>query len=113
MRPVLVAVLMFGFLAWDMAKNDGRYSRTINASSMISLARSVCADERPLERGGYPVVPDDIAYWKQERAKLQQQLKELESEAVPKASLPLIQYLKTRIGDVDRHIAALETRRIA
>jgi len=58
-------------------------------------------------------VPDDIAYWKQERTKLQQQLMELEGEAVQKASLPLIQYLKTRIGDLDRHIAALETRRIA
>ena len=58
-------------------------------------------------------MPDDIAYWKQERAKLQQQLMELEGEAVPKASLPLIRYLKTRIGDLDRHIAALETRRIA
>ena len=54
---------------------------------------------------------DDIAYWKQERGKLQQQLKELETEAVPKASLPLIRYLKPRIADLDRHIASLETRR--
>ena len=58
-------------------------------------------------------MPDDIAYWKEERAKLHQQLMELECEAVPKTSLPLIRYLKTRIGDLDRHIAALETRRIA
>ena len=58
-------------------------------------------------------MPDDIAYWKQEPAKLQQQLMELETEAVQKSSLPLIRYLKTRIGDLDRHIAALETRRIA
>ena len=56
---------------------------------------------------------DDIAYWKQERAKLQQQLIELETEAVPKASLPFIRYLKTRIGDLDRHIASLETKRHA
>jgi hypothetical protein len=30
---------------------------------------------------------DDIAYWKHERAKLQEQLNELETEAVQKASL--------------------------
>jgi len=58
-------------------------------------------------------MPDDIAYWKQERAKLQQQLTELETETVPEASLPLIRYLMTRIADLDRHIAALETRRNA
>jgi hypothetical protein len=58
-------------------------------------------------------LPDDIAYWKQERAKLERQLDELETEAVPKASLPLIRYLKTRIGDLDRHITALERRRNA
>ena len=58
-------------------------------------------------------MPDDIAYWKQERAKLQQQLDELETDAVQEASLPLIRYLKTRIGDLDRHIAGLETRRHA
>jgi hypothetical protein len=56
-------------------------------------------------------MPDDIAYWRQERAKLQKQLTELETEAVQKASLPLIRYLKTRIADLDRHIAALEVRR--
>jgi len=56
-------------------------------------------------------MPDDIAYWKQERAKLQEQLNVLETEAVPKASLPLIRYLMTRIADLDRHIASLETRR--
>ena len=58
-------------------------------------------------------MPDDIAYWKQERAKLQEQLKELETGVVPKTSLPLVRYLKTRIADLDRHIAALETRRSA
>jgi hypothetical protein len=58
-------------------------------------------------------MPDDIAYWKQERAKLQKQLDELETEAVPQASLPLIRYLKTRIADLDRHIVSLETRRNA
>jgi hypothetical protein len=58
-------------------------------------------------------MPDDIAYWKQERAKLQRQLDELETDAVQEASLPLIRYLKTRIGDLDRHIAGLETRRHA
>ena len=56
---------------------------------------------------------DDITYWTAERAKLQQQLNELETEAVPKASLPFIRYLKTRIGDLDRHIASLETKRNA
>lgn len=56
---------------------------------------------------------DDITYWKRERAKLQQQLNELETEAVPQDSLPLIRYLKGRIADLDRHIAALETRRNA
>ena len=45
-------------------------------------------------------MPDDIAYWKQERAKLQEQLNVLETEAVPKASLPLIRYLMTRIADL-------------
>jgi hypothetical protein len=58
-------------------------------------------------------MPDDIAYWKQERAKLQQQLNELEAEVVENASLPLVRYLKTRIGDLDRHIADLENRRHA
>ena len=56
---------------------------------------------------------DDITYWTAERAKLQQQLKELETEAVPEASLPFIRYLKTRIGDLDRHIASLEMKRNA
>ena len=56
-------------------------------------------------------MPDDIAYWKQERAKLQDQLDKLETGVVEEASFPLIRYLKTRIADLDRHIAALETRR--
>jgi len=58
-------------------------------------------------------VPDDIAYWKQERAKLQEQLKELETGVVQETSLPLVRYLKTRIADLDRPIASLETRRSA
>jgi hypothetical protein len=58
-------------------------------------------------------MPDDITYWKHERAKLREQLNELESGVVQKTLLPLIRYLKTRIADLDRHIAALETRRSA
>jgi hypothetical protein len=58
-------------------------------------------------------MPDDIAYWKQERAKLQDQLKKLETGVVEQDSFPLIRYLKTRIADLDRHIASLETRRNA
>ena len=58
-------------------------------------------------------MPDDIAYWQQERAKLQQQLDDLETGVVEKESFPLIRYLKTRLADLDRHIASLETRRNA
>ena len=43
-------------------------------------------------------MPDDIAYWQQERAKLQQQLDELETGVVEKESFPLIRYLTTRIA---------------
>lgn len=57
-------------------------------------------------------MPDDIAYWKRERDKLVAQLNELETGVIPMASLPLIQYLKTRIGDIERYIAALEARRL-
>jgi hypothetical protein len=57
-------------------------------------------------------MPDDIAHWKIEREKLQQQLNGLESDVIQVESLPLIQYLRTRIGDIDRHIASLEKRRI-
>jgi hypothetical protein len=32
MRPALLAVLVFGFLVWDMSKNHGQYSRSITAS---------------------------------------------------------------------------------
>ena len=56
-------------------------------------------------------MPDDIAYWRQERAKLQRQLDELETGVLERELFPLIRYLKTRIADLDRHIAALETRR--
>jgi hypothetical protein len=55
---------------------------------------------------------DDIAHWKGERQKLQEQLDGLESAVVQPESLPLIQYLRTRLGDIDRHIASLETRRL-
>ena len=57
-------------------------------------------------------MPDDIAYWKHEHATLQEQLSELENGVVLKASLSHVRYLKTRISDLDRHIAALEKRRI-
>jgi hypothetical protein len=57
-------------------------------------------------------MPDDIAHWKSERAKLQEQLNGLESSIIEPESLPLIQYLRTRIGDIDRHIASLEKKRI-
>ena len=87
--------------------HDHCVTRRCLAPSKVALTNELLREEH----GGYSVVPDDIAYWKQERAKLQQQLMELEGEAVQKASLPLIQYLKTRIGDLDRYIAA--TRRIA
>jgi septal ring factor EnvC (AmiA/AmiB activator) len=58
-------------------------------------------------------MPDGIAYWKQERDKLQQQLTELETEVVQKPSLSLIRYLKTHLADLERHIASLETKRKA
>ena len=57
-------------------------------------------------------MPDDIAHWKFERDKLKEQLDGLESSVIEPESLPLIQYLRTRIGDIDRHIASLEQRRI-
>jgi hypothetical protein len=57
-------------------------------------------------------VPDDIAHWKSEREKLQEQLNGLESAVIQPEALPLIQYLRTRIGDIDRHIASREQRRI-
>jgi len=56
-------------------------------------------------------MPDDIAYWRLERAKLQEQLKEIESGVVENTSLPLVRYLRTRIGDLDRHIAELDKKR--
>jgi hypothetical protein len=58
------------------------------------------------------LVPDDIAHWKRERTELQRQLVGLESNIVQPDDLPLIQYLRTRIGDIDRHIASLEKRRL-
>jgi hypothetical protein len=57
-------------------------------------------------------MPDDITHWKSEREKLQAQLNGLESGVIQPQSLPLIQYLRTRIGDIDRHIASLEQRRL-
>jgi len=32
MRPALAALLVFGFLVWDMSKNHGQYTRSITAS---------------------------------------------------------------------------------
>jgi len=58
-------------------------------------------------------MPDDIAYWRAERAKLYEQLNQIESGVLENASLPFIRYLKTRISDLDRHIAGLEKRRDA
>ena len=58
-------------------------------------------------------VDEDVIYWMQERIKLHAQLSECESGTVQQATLPFIQYLKTRISDLDRHIAALEKRRHA
>jgi len=55
-------------------------------------------------------MPDDIEHWKRERAKLQEQLRELESGVLENATLPLVRYLKTRISDLDRHIAELDKR---
>lgn len=58
-------------------------------------------------------MPDeDISHWKRERKKLQEQLDGLESNVVQPETLPLIQYLRTRIGDIDRHISSLEKRRL-
>jgi hypothetical protein len=57
-------------------------------------------------------VPDDIAHWKSERDKLRAQLDELESVAVRPENLPLVRYLRTRIADIERHIASLEKRRL-
>lgn len=40
MRPALAAVLVFGFLVWDMSKNQGQYTRSITAS-LDDVARQV------------------------------------------------------------------------
>jgi hypothetical protein len=40
MRPVLAAVLVFGFLVWDMTKNHGQYSRSLSAS-LDDVARQI------------------------------------------------------------------------
>ena len=56
-------------------------------------------------------MPDDIAYWKQERDKLQKQPSELEARVVEFAALPVVLYLKNQIGDLDRRIASLDVRR--
>jgi hypothetical protein len=57
-------------------------------------------------------MPDDIAYWKRERDKLHKQLAEVESVPVPADKLPLVQYLRARIDDIERHIISLEGRRL-
>ena len=51
------------------------------------------------------MVEDDIARWKLERSKLQEQL---EARVMEKASIPLIRYLGTRIRDLGRYISELE-----
>jgi hypothetical protein len=58
------------------------------------------------------VPDDDIAYWTRERDKLLAQLAEIEGPAISADMLPTIQYLRTRIGDIERHIASLERRRL-
>lgn len=40
MRPALLAMLVFGFLVWDMSKNHGHYSRLITAS-LDDVARQI------------------------------------------------------------------------
>lgn len=40
MRPALLAMLVFGFLVWDMSKNHGRFSHSISAS-IDDVARQI------------------------------------------------------------------------
>jgi hypothetical protein len=40
MRPALAALFVFGFLVWDMSKNQGQYTRSIG-SSLDHAARQV------------------------------------------------------------------------
>jgi hypothetical protein len=56
-------------------------------------------------------MPDDIAHWRHERTKLQEQLDELQAGIADTNGLQWIRYLKTRIADIERHIAKLEKRR--
>ena len=40
MRLTLVVIFAFGFLAWDMSQNDGRYGRHINGY-LYEFAREI------------------------------------------------------------------------
>jgi polyhydroxyalkanoate synthesis regulator phasin len=58
-------------------------------------------------------VPDDIAHWKRELAKLQVALNELEAAADEVAEREQMARLQTQIEALDRHIAAMEKKRNA
>ena len=56
-------------------------------------------------------MPDDIAHWKREIAKLQVALNKLQATADEITEQEQMDRLQTQIEDLDRHIAALEKRR--
>jgi hypothetical protein len=58
-------------------------------------------------------MPDDIAHWKRELAKLKVALNALEAAADEVAEQERMARLQTQIADLDQHIAALEKRRSA
>jgi hypothetical protein len=58
-------------------------------------------------------MPDDIAHWKRELAKLQVALNELEAAPDEMAEKGHMKHLKRQIADLDRHIEGLEKRRNA
>lgn len=58
-------------------------------------------------------MPDDIAHWKRELAKLQAALNALEAAADEVAEEEQMARLQVQMADLDRHILALEKRRNA
>jgi hypothetical protein len=58
-------------------------------------------------------MPDDVARWKRELAKLQVALNALEAAAEQVAGEEQMARLQTQIEAPDRHLAALEKRRNA
>jgi len=56
-------------------------------------------------------MPDDIARWKRELAKLQVALNELAAEADEMAEQGHMEQLKRQIDELDQHIRRLEKRR--